>query len=77
MLNDPNIESPANLDASKEFRDNYKEYAKKVRKLTARSIDYIWTRRKKVLKGAIEQEKQIQSAKAAMLCFFDIEMEEA
>jgi ubiquitin-protein ligase len=35
MLNDPNIESPANLDASIEFRDNNEEYNKKVRKLTS------------------------------------------
>jgi len=35
MLNDPNIESPANLDASIEFRDNKEEYCKKVRKMTS------------------------------------------
>lgn len=34
MLNDPNIESPANLDASVEYRDNPAEYKKKVRRLT-------------------------------------------
>ena len=34
MLNDPNIDSPANLDASVMFRDDPKEYKKRVRKLT-------------------------------------------
>ena len=34
MLNDPNIDSPANIDAAVEFRDNYPEFKKKVRKLT-------------------------------------------
>ena len=40
MLNDPNIESPANLDASLQFRDNRTEYNKKVRKLTNKSMEY-------------------------------------
>ena len=31
MLNDPNIESPANLDASNEWRDDRANYNKKVR----------------------------------------------
>ena len=34
MLNDPNINSPANLDAAVEYRDNYETYKKKVKKLT-------------------------------------------
>ena len=34
MLNDPNINSPANQDASVEFRDNNAEYEKKVKRLT-------------------------------------------
>ena len=41
MLNDPNIESPANLDASIQFRDDLDAYKKKVRQLTAKSIDDI------------------------------------
>ena len=41
MLNDPNIESPANLDASLQFRDDREGYNKKVRQLTAKSIDDI------------------------------------
>ena len=35
MLNDPNIESPANLDASNEYRDDRLTYNKKVRVLAA------------------------------------------
>jgi len=34
MLNDPNIDSPANLDAAIEYRENKENYKKKVRKLT-------------------------------------------
>lgn len=41
MLQNPNIESPANIDASVEYRDNREEYNKKVRKLTQRSMDDI------------------------------------
>jgi ubiquitin-conjugating enzyme E2 G1 len=39
MLNDPNIMSPANIDASVEFRDNFEVYKKKVRKLAIQSVD--------------------------------------
>ena len=39
MLNDPNIESPANLDASVMFRDNREEYNKKVRVMAAKSLE--------------------------------------
>ena len=39
MLNDPNIESPANLDAAIEFRDNREVFNKKVRKLTQQSVE--------------------------------------
>lgn len=39
MLNDPNINSPANIDAAVEYRDNYDAYKKKVRKLTIQSVD--------------------------------------
>ena len=41
MLNDPNIESPANLDASLQFRDKRDEYNKKVRILAAKSVEDI------------------------------------
>ena len=34
MLNDPNISSPANIDAAIEYRDSPETYKKKVRKLT-------------------------------------------
>ena len=39
MLNDPNIDSPANIDASVEFRDNLVEYKRKVRRLTQESLN--------------------------------------
>lgn len=39
MLNDPNISSPANIDAAVEYRDNYDAYKKKVRKLTIQSVE--------------------------------------
>ena len=39
MLNDPNIDSPANLDASVQFRDDNAAYRKKVRVLAAKSIE--------------------------------------
>lgn len=39
MLNEPNIESPANLDAAKEFRDDRESYKKKVRKLAQKSLE--------------------------------------
>ena len=41
MLNDPNIESPANISASVEFRDNGKEYNRKVRRLAQDSVNYL------------------------------------
>jgi ubiquitin-conjugating enzyme E2 G1 len=39
MLNDPNISSPANLDAAIEYRDNFEGYKKKVKKLTSLSVE--------------------------------------
>ena len=42
MLNDPNISSPANIDAAVEYRDNRESYIKKVRKLTIQSVDSLW-----------------------------------
>ena len=38
MLVDPNLESPANVDAAKLFRDNRKEFDKKLRYLAQKSI---------------------------------------
>lgn len=38
MLVDPNIDSPANVDAAKLFKENRKEYEKKVRYLARKSI---------------------------------------
>lgn len=37
MLNDPNLESAANLDAAKEFRDDRKAYNRKVRACVRKS----------------------------------------
>ncbi|KAI3646162.1 hypothetical protein MP228_009090 [Amoeboaphelidium protococcarum] len=37
MLSSPNIESPANIEAAKEFRDNYDQYKKKVQRLVRRT----------------------------------------
>lgn len=42
MLNDPNIESPANIDAAVEFRDDFATYKKKVKKLTQLSVEMLW-----------------------------------
>ena len=39
MLNDPNCDSPANIDASVMLRNNPKEYEKKVRQLVLKSMD--------------------------------------
>ena len=42
MLNDPNIDSPANIDAAVEYRDNKKEFEKKVKRLTVQSVESLW-----------------------------------
>lgn len=42
MLNDPNIESPANIDASVQFRDDREAFNKKVRILTTKSLEDVW-----------------------------------
>jgi ubiquitin-protein ligase len=39
ILNDPNISSPANIEAAVEYRDNLENYKKKVRKLTIQSVE--------------------------------------
>ena len=41
MLSDPNCASPANIDASNQFKDNYDEYKRKVLKLTQQSMEYL------------------------------------
>lgn len=41
MLNDPNISSPANIDASVQYRDDRPTYDQKVRRLAARASEYI------------------------------------
>ena len=42
MLNEPNIDSPANIDAAKMYRDDREGYKKKVRKLAQKSLDQMW-----------------------------------
>lgn len=42
MLNEPNIDSPANIDAAKQYRDDREAYKKKVRKLAQKSLDSMW-----------------------------------
>jgi ubiquitin-conjugating enzyme E2 G1 len=39
MLSAPNIESPANIDAASQFRDNPKDYKKTVKKYVAKSME--------------------------------------
>ena len=39
MLTDPNGDSPANIDAGKQYRDDRKAYESKVKKLVLKSMD--------------------------------------
>jgi ubiquitin-conjugating enzyme E2 G1 len=39
MLNEPNTSSPANVDASVQFRDDFPAYKKKVRAIVRKSLD--------------------------------------
>ncbi len=39
MLSEPNVDSPANIDAAKQCRDFPEEYRKKVRILVNKSMD--------------------------------------
>ena len=39
MLCDPNIESPANIDAAKQLRDEPKEFRRAVRRVVRQSAD--------------------------------------
>jgi ubiquitin-protein ligase len=39
LLNDPNTSSPANVEASNLYKDNRKEYTKRVRETVERSWD--------------------------------------
>ena len=41
MMNSPNIDSPANVDASVQYRDDRETYNTKVRRLAQRAADYI------------------------------------
>ena len=39
MLNDPNLDSPANIDVAKNFREDIESYNKKVKKFTSLSVE--------------------------------------
>ena len=39
MLADPNPDSPANIEAAKQFREDYAGFAKKVRRLARKTIE--------------------------------------
>lgn len=39
MLNEPNVSSPANIDAAKMYRDDIKAYNRKVRKTAEKSVE--------------------------------------
>ncbi|CAI2379971.1 unnamed protein product [Moneuplotes crassus] len=41
MLNDPNLDSPANIDAAKQFKEEREAYEKKVKKLTQLSVEML------------------------------------
>ncbi|CAO3634532.1 unnamed protein product [Cunninghamella echinulata] len=41
MLSSPNDESPANIEAAKEYRENYPEFKKKVQRIVRRSADML------------------------------------
>lgn len=40
MLIDPNLDSPANVDAAKMFREKRDEYNKKIRQLAEKSVSF-------------------------------------
>lgn len=42
MLSEPNINSPANVDAGIQYRDRPDEYKKKVRKLIDKALENLW-----------------------------------
>ncbi|ODV90223.1 hypothetical protein CANCADRAFT_103067 [Tortispora caseinolytica NRRL Y-17796] len=39
MLSSPNLDSPANVDATKQYRDDYQAYKKRVREIVRRSVE--------------------------------------
>ena len=39
MLSSPNVNSPANIDASKLFRDDLKQFKRQVRRTVQRSME--------------------------------------
>lgn len=41
MLSEPSLSSPANVEAAKEYKENYEGFKRKVRKLAAKSVEKI------------------------------------
>jgi ubiquitin-conjugating enzyme E2 G1 len=39
MLSSPNDESPANIEAAKEWRENYPAFKKRVRRIVRQSVE--------------------------------------
>eukprot|EP00826_Nyctotherus_ovalis_P004100 TRINITY_DN1084_c0_g2_i3.p1 TRINITY_DN1084_c0_g2~~TRINITY_DN1084_c0_g2_i3.p1 ORF type:complete len:169 (+),score=53.80 TRINITY_DN1084_c0_g2_i3:53-559(+) len=39
MLGDPNLSSPANVDAAKQYKEHYEDYKKKVKRLAMKSVE--------------------------------------
>ena len=39
MLGDPNLSSPANIDAAKQYKEHYEDYKKKVLRLAVKSVE--------------------------------------
>lgn len=42
MLSSPNYESPANIEAAKEWRENYPAFKKRVKRLVNKSAEETW-----------------------------------
>lgn len=40
MLSDPNLDSPANVDAAKMLKENPEEYKRTVRRLAEKSLEW-------------------------------------
>eukprot|EP00826_Nyctotherus_ovalis_P020232 TRINITY_DN1633_c0_g2_i7.p1 TRINITY_DN1633_c0_g2~~TRINITY_DN1633_c0_g2_i7.p1 ORF type:complete len:264 (-),score=65.78 TRINITY_DN1633_c0_g2_i7:102-893(-) len=41
MLSEPSLNSPANMEAAKEYKENYEGFKRKVRKLAAKSVEEV------------------------------------
>ena len=43
MLSEPNENSPANIDAAKQYRDNRAQFKKQVRRTVQDSLEEMWS----------------------------------